>query len=556
MVASVSGCRLGGLSGDSPLSERLSEPIDRIPFAAEYLPEKLVHKTLMEETRETASPFQTALTWTVIGCGALLRIISYFLSDNSGGDAGARLRLAAQWLQSPTWKVVFDVYLPGHFWLIGLFDVVFRNVLVAGRCLSLILGIGSIVIVLCLARILYGARAATLSAAVFTFFTLHIGYSTTSSSEVPYLFFTLLAMLLFYLASSREDASIRYPALSGISLSVAESIRYEAWIMFAALGMILFAWILSQPDQRWYDRRQLQKVAVFGVTAGAWPAFMMAYSWRAFGHPLYLVNLNHSRVVGFLAENPKSIMVQLAVFPTALLVSLSPVAFLVAIYGLCRSFSNLQTAAFASTTLFLGAVQFYQILNHGLLANARYSISLGVLLAIASGFGFDRLIAVWTASRARIAQVVFILFLCGNAAVVLAVSEVPNRYADRFANVSPRLRYTPRITAVGRYLRGHMGPNDSVLIDNYNVESNVIADAAGLPFVRSPRVYLEGLKNSVTAREYLETAHPRFLVYAIGGTIRNWLVLPARCEDEEVDGMRFHCVFTAEVYRVYELTYR
>ncbi len=510
-----------------------------------------------QETQEAKIPFQVALAGGVIGCGALLRIVSYFLSDNSGGDAGARVRLAAQWLQSPAWKIIFDVYLPGHFWLIGLFNVLCSNVLVAGRGLSLALGIASIVVVWRLAHMLYGARAAVLSTAVFSFFTLHIGYSTTSSSEVPYLFFTLLAVLLFHLATSNEGASTWYIAWSGISLSVAESIRYEAWIIFAALGISLVAWVVFHPSQRWYDRRAIQKVAVFGVTAGAWPAFMLSYSWRAFGNPLYLVTLNHSRVVRFLAENPKPMVGQMAVFPTALLISLSPVAFLVAIYGLCRSFSNWHTAAFAAMTLFLGVMQFYQILTHGLLANARYSISLGALLAVVSGLGFDKLIAGWTAARAEMGQVVLILFLCCNAAVVLAVSEIPNRYADRFANVSPRLRYSSRITAVARYLRGHMGSNDSVLIDNYNVESNVIADAAGLPLVHSPRVYLEGVKNSGTAREYLQTAHPRFLVYASGGTISNWLTLPNSCDKEvEVDGIHFRCSFANQVYRVFELTYR
>jgi hypothetical protein len=155
------------------------------------------------------------------------------------------------------------------------------------------------------------------------------------------------------------------------------------------------------------------------------------------------------------------------------------------------------------------------------------------------------------------AQVFLVLFLICNAAVVLAVSEIPNPYADKFANVSSRLRYSPRITSVARYLRGHMGPNDSVLIDDYNVESNVIADAAGLPAVRSPRVYLEGVKNNSTAQEYLQTAHPRFLVYSPGGTLRTWLTLPGSCdEDDEVDGIRFHCAFANQIYRVYELTYR
>jgi len=52
-----------------------------------------------------------------------------------------------------------------------------------------------------------------------------------------YLFFLLLMFFFSYLATGWNKAS--YLAISGISMSVAESIRYEASVVFGALIVIL-----------------------------------------------------------------------------------------------------------------------------------------------------------------------------------------------------------------------------------------------------------------------------------------------------------------------------
>jgi len=66
--------------------------------------------------------------WALIAVGALLRMFSFFYSDNSGGDAWARLGLTAEWLKNPVFKVGFGAYPPGHFWLIALFTMAFHDV--------------------------------------------------------------------------------------------------------------------------------------------------------------------------------------------------------------------------------------------------------------------------------------------------------------------------------------------------------------------------------------------------------------------------------------------
>ena len=154
----------------------------------------------MSETTPIANTLKNCSRygWALIAVGALLRIVSFFFSANSGGDAWGREAVAAEWLKHPVFKIGFGYSPPGHFWLIALFTLIFHDVVFAGRFLSLVTGIGSLYLVWRLARNLYGEPSGVLALAIFAFYSLHIGYSTTSSAEVSYLFFLLAGLMLFF----------------------------------------------------------------------------------------------------------------------------------------------------------------------------------------------------------------------------------------------------------------------------------------------------------------------------------------------------------------------
>ena len=509
----------------------------------------------IESTDHQAATFHRSAQGLLI-LGSALRVLFYFLSKNTGGDALERTAVSAHWLQHPNLQLVFGVYPPGHFWLIAALNLLVRDVTVASRLLSLLLGIASLFFAWKLARILYGDAAGMLSLAVFSFYSLHIGYSTTSSSEVPFVFFVLLALFFFF--SYFHDASRPswYLGISGIALSIAESIRYEAWVEFGALFLIFpLLWILGSVPRR-PVRSAVTPLAVFGVAGGAWPFIMMLYCWRNYGDPMYLVTLNHARVAQTLATIASPLSYQLALTPVVLLISLSPLAFASAIYGIARSRHLPLAAAFAGLTISFAAVQTYEIFAGGLLALARYTLTLGTMLCVTSGGGLEAVCREFFFGRIKLARIAVIALLFLNLGTILALSELPNSYANKFASVSPRLKYLPRIAEVGKYLQAHMGPQDAVVIDDYKVESNVIANAAGLPILPGRRAYLAGAKNELNVREYINREHPRFLVYSDQGTLRESLTLPVACNQTgKVDGIEFCCAYANQSYRVYELSY-
>lgn len=485
--------------------------------------------------------------------GILVRVVSFFISDNSGGDAGARVALAARWLQHPDFRLAFGAYSPGHFWLIGLFNLVVNNVTLAGRLLSLVLGIGTILLVWRLARVLYGDTASLLTLAVFNLYTLHVGYSTTSSAEVPFLFF-LIGSLYFFFSFFGSEQLWRLGA-SGLMLSAAESIRYEAWAIFLAMTVALLVLTLRNKNRtRW--SRNIQSLLLFCATGGLWPIFVMAGSWRAYGDPMRSLSAHNELISGWFAAHPVPVAHQLAVIPVTFFVSLSPFAFAGAIVGLARSFKQHLTASFAAITLFFWAVQNYEIVSGKLLAMARYSLTLGTLLAVVSGFGLEHICQKVFPRRIRLAEVIVMVLIFVNFVAVLLMSESRTGLGDKFAAMSPRLRYPKRVEDVGAYLKLHMRPDDKVVIDDYNVESNVIADAAGIPLLSQSDSYLASVKQNVGIRDYIETEHPRFVVYSDEGTLRKSLRLPSECADTTMpDEVVFSCKFSNRIYRIYELSY-
>lgn len=504
----------------------------------------------IEQTRSSSA---SRIGWLLIALGAAFRVLSFFVSANSGGDASARVALTALWLQHPAFKLIFDSYPPGHFWLIGLFALLFQDVTLAGRLLSLVLGIASMFFVWKLTEELFGERAGVLALAVFAFFTMHIGYSTTSSAEVSYTFFLLVALYFFFSYYTQSPGLWRL-GLAGLALSMGESIRYEAWIICFGLGLICI-WFAIRPPIEMPAQFRIWSVLIFGITAGAWPLSWMAYCWRQFGDPLYQITDTHRRVAILLSKQPQSHAYEVLLIPAVLLLALSPFAVGAAFCGVKQWFKSGVSAAFALLTGYFAVVQFSEIARGEVVAVARYSMTLGALLAVLSGPDLEMTgERLWPKTPNRIFSVVIAL-LSINLGVILALSEFKNPLSEKIASISPRLRYPNRIAGVSGYLRRHLNPQDRVMFDDYNVESNVLAVATGFPLIYGDRAYVAGIKTPITPEDYLENQHPRFLVYSDRGVLRDWRDLPATCETLTDRSVTFHCVYANSYYRIYELTY-
>ncbi len=511
-----------------------------------------VNSLAVSEQSRRAVPHEV---WWILFLGAVLRLTFFFLAENNGGDALARAAMTAGWLEHPGSWLNFEPWLPMHFWLMAGMSVIVGEPGLGARMLSLLLGTASLGIFWLLAREVYGWSAATLSLMIFGLYSLHIAYSTTSSSEVPYLFFMLAGLLGFFVY--RRSGSLAVLALGAVAFGISAGIRYEAWICIFALTLILIFMSRPYATGRFWRTEHVREVFLFGATAGTWPLFWLIYQWKAFGRPLYGVTMNYKWVVEQVAIEHRSRLYHLALSPGVILLTLSPVIVAAGFYGLALGLREPTGREFAVVFLVMGAVFSYQISAGGLLPLARYTITLGTLLALASGHGLHRFSQSLSQSRAFQFRAAIGLMLIINLGAILMLSEVRNPLSDQFSAISPRLRFRHHIEEVRRYLKPLLKPDDAVVIDDYNVESNIIAAAIGLPLDATDRAFLASSQPVSDLPEYINRRHPRYLIYSDRGVLNAYLTLPDKCTPSfiSLNGMEFRCLFGNDVYRVYEVSY-
>jgi 4-amino-4-deoxy-L-arabinose transferase-like glycosyltransferase len=492
--------------------------------------------------------------WWIILAGVALRVLFFFIAQNAGMDALARAQMVEEWLKHPDAQLVFAMWLPFHFWLMAGLSVLVRSVVLGSRLLSLLLGIASLGAFWALAREVFGSAAAKLSLLVFAFYSLHIGYGTTSSSEVPYMFFVLTALWGFFVY--RRSGAYGALALGAAALGIGAGFRYEAWLFIFAVFLILLFLPSQHARGRFWGTAHVYEVSLFGGIAGLWPLICMIYQWKLYGMPLYGVTMNYTWAAEQFAEAHRSLLYILALFPGVILLTLTPVALAAGFYGLVRGLRQRPGRDFGIIFLIVGIVTGYQVVAGGLLPQARYTLTVGTLLALTSGYGLEQVAGFLWQRRARRLRLAVGLLMVLNLGGILILSRVPNPFNDKFRSISPDLRFTRRIETIGQYLKPRIGPNTSVVIDNYNSEPIDIAHVIGLPLVAGKRAYSPTRNDLAGLVGYMEKEKPSYLIYSDRGILPTLLPLPNECRAATAMGMKFQCLFENDAYRIYSVGYQ
>lgn len=503
---------------------------------------------MLSNAKKPHSLFDIPIFWpkaaslsAVLLTSAALRIGSFYLSENAGGDALARAKLTARLLQNPGWNLHFDVWLPLHFWMMGAVSVLVGDVELGCRLLSLLLGISSVAVFWLLNKELGGDGVAMFSTTIFAFYSLHIAYSATSSCDVPYLFFVLVGLALFFRGRRKERYRLLF--LGGLSLTLGAGIRYEAWVIIAALNLVLLY------------RREFKGLAAFLPPSVTWPLFWMIYEWITRGHPLYSPALNYSRVANDIRFYGASLIYRVLLPPGVILITLTPLALLGLILSARYVWSKgRRLMEFAFVSIFFAAVQFYQIVAGGTMSYARYTLTLGAIVATFAGVGLYH-------GFRHIRLVAAVMFL--NLLVLYVLSNVANPFVNKARSLAPTLRFTTHLEETGHYLRNHLAENDSVIIDDYNYEPNQIAAVAGMPLLGDERFFLipdrtDPEKQKAKVAElwpYLRARRPSYLVWGLRGELRNFWNFSPDCSTRQVDDMRFVCVFQNDQYLIFHILY-
>lgn len=486
--------------------------------------------------------------------GALLRIIFFFFATNNGGDALARAAVTASWLQHPTTALEFSGphWLPIHFWLMALVSLAVGNVMLGTRLLSLIFGIFSLWAVWRITKDEFGVRPALLSLIIFTFYTLHLGYSTTSSSEATYIGLTLAGLLCFFAYRRTDD--LRILALAGIVLTIDAGIRYEAWLFVGMIGVLL---VVNSPKRAFLSKQHVTSVLVLACTATIWPVLWMIAQWRSHGDPLYGIHHNAESIASQIAVNPAHAgLYQFLLPPGVILLSLTPLAVAGSLYALYLAVRESKGRELAIIACGFILIQFKTLATGGMLAAARYTLTDGTLIGLLAGYGLYRLAALCPSLTYRTAAIATTAIMAINLVIVTKLSTGQNHFADKFKSISPLLQYPGRIQEVQQFLGSRLKSSDAIVIDDYNEEPNILAAAIGMPLIKGDRAFLASERDPSKVTRYLETVHPHYVIMAESGNLKPYLPLTQNCPGEaQLEGAHFTCIYQNQMYRVYSVSY-
>jgi 4-amino-4-deoxy-L-arabinose transferase-like glycosyltransferase len=283
---------------------------------------------------------------------ALPRVLLLPFNENVYGDAIPRTEMGERWMSAPHLMTAFGdgpgQYGPLHIYLVGIVTAVAERE-VAGRLLSLLCGVLTVVPLYRVTLRLAGLRAARVACLAFACWGLHIQFSTTAASEALAVLLMMSALAAF--ASAAETGRTRDVLWAAVWFNLAEAVRYDAWMYPpVVVGAVLFTHARSR-----LSRRQF---AGFLAACLVFPALWMLGNYQMHGTPTYpldFINNDHRRWAATFQGFWRQLWLRvqgIGFWPAITFISLTPGIAALSITGLIAAWrERLQTRWFVLAVL-------------------------------------------------------------------------------------------------------------------------------------------------------------------------------------------------------------
>jgi 4-amino-4-deoxy-L-arabinose transferase-like glycosyltransferase len=228
-----------------------------------------------EYTIELPKFFEDKFNLALIGLilfAVILRIIYININQAVWWDEAVYLLQAKHYLFNSIntgWWAGKGIALPVM--LYALFKITGGVNLIAARFMEILFSTGTLFLTYLIAKKFFGREIAFFSVAFLSVIWMDIFYSVKILSDIPSVFFTILAFWLLM----KDDVIKKYPIiLSGILLIFAGMLRSNAWLMFFPFLMYII----------WLDKKKL-KWFLIGILIAA--LIYMSINSILYGNPIY-----------------------------------------------------------------------------------------------------------------------------------------------------------------------------------------------------------------------------------------------------------------------------
>jgi 4-amino-4-deoxy-L-arabinose transferase-like glycosyltransferase len=466
-----------------------------------------------------AEPHTAVLVAVLIAATLLPRLALFPVNENLHGDAVARTELAQQWAADPHWIRSFKdgahQFGPLHLYGIGAALWVWPDREDAGRALSLLFGVLSVVPLYFLTRRLLGWKAGLAAGLAFAAWGIHVQLSTTASSESLELF--LVLCVLHYYAKAREDGRLAHLFKAAAFLNLACATRYEAWLLIPLLSALL---VFAEKDRV----AALTRTLIFALVCLPFPMFWMQGNEMDMGsafYPLAFITQFHRGWVeeGVARWGETLFRLQnLFFWPGAALFTLTPLVGAYALVGMAvawRRFPEhrwLLWAALAPAAYFT----FRSAVTLDFVPLGRFTVGQVALVLPFVALGFGAVAAKLSAPvRHGLVGVTALIALAMPAWLGMFTLGAEQGAAAALTPVSPVSTNPPSVMQVARFLGKRVAPESALVVLDADRKfwDLQIGFYSGLPEDRLARVRWDDFDRKLADQT------PEYLVRVEGGAL-------------------------------------
>ena len=440
--------------------------------------------------------------------GAVLvpRALVFGVNENFYGDAVMRTELGERWAEQPRVIGSFDQggyqFGPLHIVLVGAFIRAGGSREDAGRWLSLLAALLTVIPLFLVTRRLFDRSAAIAACLALAAWGMHVQFSTTAASEALGLLLVFVTVAFFARAIQEQHR----PSLlaAALALNLACATRYDIWLWLPILCGALVA-----SGRRW------RSAALFFALSLAFPLGWSFGNWVDRGDPLFpfrFIDDYHrtwfprgERVWGAVSYRLQN----LTFWPTIALVTLSPIVAAAAMLGVWRAWRERADARWLVALIVVPAAlfAFRSTVTASFVPLGRFAVKeVGLLLPFVwLGFQWGPL------RRARTGLVVaaVISAVAGQIFLGLFTMHREGKWEDSLRPISPVSTNPVELMRVAHFLRDD--GQAAILDSDPKYRDLQLAFFSGLPDDRLARLRWEDSGDRMT------WAQPRTLVRIEGG---------------------------------------
>jgi hypothetical protein len=389
---------------------------------------------------------------TILGLGLVTRLVALPFSYPAEGDAVFRVRDTVIWMSHPFF-ITQDYWLPLHTYLVALSIWIGGDRLYSPVVPSILFNVASAIPLYYFIKNEFSEKASGYVTCAYLFYPVVFRQSLMAMAQVIFQFFLILALFLIS-QGRRHPASLKYPVLAGLSLTLAGMLRYEGWFLIPMLALLL-----------WKTPRRM---VLFVCVASFLPILWLLMDYLQSGAPFYTLNRitqafrageGYGDPIGFRRR-----VYTILYYPLAIPIGMNLLVAIASVIGLLDSFFHKRLNRVWAIPL----IGYFLMLEIPMIVSrmpiaAKYTIDIGMMLLPFSALVVERLIRRGTKYKIMVGMVIALMIPFSFLTSILPY-PISLVFQDEMKAIPLR---SPVVDAISRVVNTHVDPQHDGLICDY-----------------------------------------------------------------------------------------